>query len=66
VLREAQQQQVLPTELVTWIERSGGVQEIRVSQSATFISPKQKADFVREDVEQLPELAVIKTEALSL
>ena len=66
VLREAQRQQVLYTDLATWIEQSGGVQEIRVSQSATFISPKQKADIARQDAEQSPELAVIKTEALSL
>jgi hypothetical protein len=66
VLREALRQRVLPTELAGWIEQSGGVQEIRVSQSATFISPKQKAQIALDAVEQLPELAVIKTEALSL
>jgi hypothetical protein len=66
VLREAQRQLVLPTELAGWIERMGGVQEIRVSQSASFISPKQKAQIALDAVEQSPELAVIKTEALSL
>jgi hypothetical protein len=34
VLREAIKQKVLATQLAEWIEQNGGIQEIRLSQSA--------------------------------
>ena len=66
VLREAMKQHVLPTDLAQWIERENGIQEIRLSQSATFVSPKTKAETARQGFDMLVELAVVKTEALSL
>ena len=66
VLREAMKQRIFPTNLEQWIEDMGGIQEIRLSQSATFVSPKTKAETARRGFDMLAELAVVKTEALSL
>ena len=66
VLREAMKQHILPTDLAQWIEGKNGIQEIRLSQSATFVSPKTKAETARQGFDMLAELAVVKTEALSL
>ncbi|QWD62817.1 hypothetical protein [Polynucleobacter sp. MWH-UH25E] len=44
VLREAKKQNVSILDLPTWIASKGGVQEIRLSQSKTFIPPKAKAE----------------------
>ena len=66
VLREAQRQGVLPPKLAEWIEEFGGIQEIRLSKSATYVSPKSKAELARDKVAAMPNLAVVKTEALSL
>ena len=66
VLREAQRQGVLPSKLAEWIEEFGGIQEIRLSKSATYVSPKSKAELARDKVAAMPNLAVVKTEALSL
>ena len=66
VLREAQRQGVLPSKLADWIEERGGIQEVRLSKSATYVSPKSKAELAREKVAAMPNLAVVKTQALSL
>jgi hypothetical protein len=65
VLREAIKQKVLPTQLAEWIEQNGGIQEIKLSQSATFVKPSAKVELVRESFDTLPELASVKSEALS-
>jgi hypothetical protein len=66
VLREAIKQQVLAINLADWIEGKGGIQEIRLSQSATFIKPSTKIEEARQTFDSLPELAEVKSEALSL
>jgi hypothetical protein len=66
VLREAIKQKVLATQLAEWIEQSGGIQEIRLSQSATFIKPTAKVEIAKQQFDTLPELASVKSEALSL
>lgn len=66
VLREAIKQKVLATQLAEWIENNGGIQEIRLSQSATYIAPKVKAATAKQQFDTLPELATVKSEALSL
>lgn len=48
VLREAKKQRVGIASLATWIEDQGGIQEIRLSQSKTFISPAEKAEIMKE------------------
>ena len=65
VLREAIKQKVLATQLAEWIEQNGGIQEIRLSQSATFVKPAVKVEQARQSFDTLPELATVKSEALS-
>ena len=65
VLREAIKQKVLATQLAEWIEQNGGIQEIRLSQSATFIKPTAKVEIAKQQFDTLPELATVKSEALS-
>jgi len=66
VLREAIKQKVLATQLAEWIEQNGGIQEIRLSQSATFVKPATKVEIAKQQFDTLPELASVKSEALSL
>lgn len=66
VLREAIKQKVLATQLAEWIENNGGIQEIRLSQSVTFVKPAAKVEKARQTFDTLPELATVKSEALSL
>ena len=66
VLREAIKQKVLATKLAEWIEQNGGIQEIRLSQSATFVKPAVKVEQAKQSFDTLPELATVKSEALTL
>lgn len=66
VLREAIKQGVLAVNLAEWIEQNGGIQEIKLSQSKTFIKPSVKVEIARQGFESLPELASVKSEAMSL
>ena len=66
VLREAIKQKVLAMQLPEWIEQNGGIQEIRLSQSATFVKPAAKVERARQTFDTLPELASVKSEALTL
>jgi hypothetical protein len=66
VLREAQRQRILPTSLAEWIEERGGIQEIKLSRSATFVSPKAKAETAKQSLSALPNLALVKTDELTL
>ena len=66
VLREAIKQQVLAVNLADWIEQNGGVQEIRLGQSATYIKPSAKAEIAKQAFGSLPELATVKSESLTL
>jgi hypothetical protein len=65
VLRQAQKSKVESSQLAQWIEDSGGIQEIKLSRSATFVSPSAKASIAKADVEKLPLLAIAKSEQLS-
>lgn len=66
VLREAIKKRVQATQLAEWIEQNGGIQEIRLSQSATFVKPAAKVEQAKQSFDTLPELATVKSEALSL
>lgn len=66
VLREAIKKRVQATQLAEWIEQNGGIQEIRLSQSATFVKPAVKVEQAKESFDTLPELATVKSEALTL
>jgi len=65
VLREAIKQKVLAANLSEWIENKGGIQEIRLSQSATFVKPAAKVEMGRQTFDTLPVLASVKSEALT-
>ena len=65
VLREAIKKRVQATQLAEWIEKEGGVQAIKLSQSATFVKPSIKVELARQSFDTLPELASVKSEALS-
>ena len=65
VLRSAKQAKVLPSQLTDWIEQNGGIQEIKLARSSTFVSPKQKAETAKREFSALKDLGVVKTEALS-
>ena len=65
VLRQAQKSKVEATQLSKWIEDGGGIQEIKLARSATFISPTVKASIAKADFENLPVLAIAKSEQLS-
>jgi len=65
VLRQAQKAKVEATQLAQWIEDGGGIQEIKLARSATFVSPTSKASIAKADFENLPVLAIAKSEQLS-
>jgi len=65
VLRRAKLVGVLPSRFADWVESENGIQEIRLGNSATFISPKTKAATAQQRFEQMDKLAVVKTEQLS-
>ena len=65
VLREAIKQEVLAVNLAAWIEKEGGIQEIKLSQSKSFIKPSVKVEMARQGFDSLPELASVKSESLS-
>jgi hypothetical protein len=66
VLREAKKQRVSVSSLATWIEDQGGIQEIRLSQSKTFISPAEKAQIMKERLASRKSyLGFAKSEMLS-
>jgi len=60
VLRTAQKEGVKPAELADWIEERGGVQEVKLTRSATYKSPKQKAEEVKSSLSSMPTLAIAK------
>lgn len=66
VLREAIKQKVLAADLPEWIESKGGIQEIKLSQSATFVKPAVKVEIAKQQFDTLPELATASSEALTL
>ena len=65
VIEAAKTANITPDKLPAWIEDQGGIQEIRLSKSATFVSPTNKAQFVSEHISVLPSLGVFKSDRLS-
>jgi hypothetical protein len=52
--------------LAGWIEERGGVQEVKLSRSATYVSPKAKAAQAKSTLSALPNLAVAKDKLAEL
>ena len=66
VLRQAQKCKVAIADLATWIEDNGGIQEIRLGRSATYISPKAKAELAKQSlVGRNSFIGIAKSELLS-
>ena len=65
VLRSAKAANVLPTNLAQWIEDNGGIQEIKLARSATYVSPSAKAQKAKATLTATTNLAVVASEALS-
>jgi len=66
VLRKAQKLNVPYSELADWIEKEGGVQEIKLGQSETFISVTDKAEIAKEHFDKMKPLGTARSEMLSL
>jgi len=66
VLRTAQKECVAPNKLADWIEKRGGLQEIKLSRSSTYISPISKATQAKSILSTLPNLAVAKDKLAEL
>jgi hypothetical protein len=66
VLRQAQKENVAYADLPAWIEERGGIQEIRLSRSSTFVSPVQKASIGKMYFDGKPDLGTVQSEWLSV
>ena len=64
VLKEAKKQNIAIGDIASFIENAGGVQEIRLSKSKTFVSNKQKIQLVSQTAFE-EVLAVAKSAALT-
>jgi hypothetical protein len=65
VIRQAQKDGIGINDFAKWVEDKGGVQEISLSHSATFVSPKQKAEIAKRYLNSFTPIATAKSEALS-
>ena len=65
VLRQAQKEGILVSDMATWIEERGGVQEISLGRSATYVSPKAKADIAKGIMQGKTPLGYAHSELLS-
>lgn len=66
VLRSAQQEGITADKLADWIEQRGGVQEVRLSRSASYVSAKAKAERAKSTLDSLPNLAIAKDKLAEL
>ena len=65
VLRQAQKENVGVTDLAQWIEERGGVQEISLGKSATYIKPADKAEIAKNNLKGKTPIGYAKSELLS-
>ena len=65
VLRKAQKDGVSASSLATWIEDCGGIQEISLGHSSTYISPNQKAEIAKTKMKGKAPIGFAKSELLS-
>ena len=66
VIRQAIKDCISVSSFAEWVEEKGGIQEIRLGHSATFISPKAKAESAKEIVQGRSFLGYAKSELLSM
>lgn len=65
VLRAAAAQGIPADDLANWIEREGGIQEIRLGRSKTYVSAETKITTAEKSLKKSTALAVAKSDALS-
>jgi hypothetical protein len=65
VLRRAKAEGITPANLSAWIEELGGIQEIKLAKSATYVAPADKVKSAKQSLAMLPNLAVISNTELS-
>ena len=66
VLRQAVKEGVMPLNLPLWIETRGGVQEVRLGQSKTYVSPKNKTASGKNYFGSKAVIGNAKSESLSM
>ena len=66
VLRTAQKEGISPDKLASWVEERGGLQEVKLSRSATYVSQKNKAAQAKTTLSLLPNLAAAKDKLAEL
>lgn len=66
VLRQAQKECIAYADLSSWIEERGGIQEIRLSRSSTFVSATQKASIGKMYFESKSDFGAVQSEFLSV
>ncbi len=64
VIRKAMKDDVEISDFADWIERKGGVQEIKIGRSATYVSKKDKAAAIAKKWKTLQTLAIADDTAL--
>jgi len=65
VIRQAQKEGIAISNLPKWIEERGGVQEISLGRSATYVSPKDKAEYAKGIMQSKNPIGFAKSELLS-
>lgn len=65
VLRQAIKEDITAPDLPKWIEDKGGVQEIKLGHSATYVSPKAKAEIGKQYFDGKTTIGNAKSELLS-
>lgn len=65
VLRQAIKEQVNPQSLASWIEEKGGIQEIKLGHSSSYVSPKNKVDIGKQCFDEKSSIGNAKSELLS-
>lgn len=65
VLRQAIKEKVSSLSLASWIEEKGGIQEIKLGHSTTYVSPSDKASIGKNYFSGKPTIGNAKSELLS-
>lgn len=65
VIRQAMKEKVLIADFSKWVEERGGVQEITLARSTTYVSPTQKAEIAKGILQDKKPIGYAQSEMLS-
>jgi hypothetical protein len=65
VIRQAMKEKVLVTDFAEWVEQNGGVQEISLSKSTSYMKPADKAEIAKNNLKGKTPIGYAKSELLS-